>query len=94
MNGKNTQSKNFVVVFAVFERRFFLYTTLFNLGGIMKNKEYEFYESGKNWDFSMIKCRVEKLTNWNLYEKIKENTNEKSLCLDLGTGGGEKVLKK
>ena len=35
----------------------------------------------------------EKIGNWDFYERIKENTNSNSLCLDLGTGGGEKVLK-
>ena len=59
----------------------------------MQESELKYYEKIGNWDFSMIKCRTENLTNWDFYEKIKENTNEKSLCLDLGTGGGEKVLK-
>lgn len=44
----------------------------------MQEKELNYYEKIGNWDF----C-----------EKIKEFTNEKSVCLDLGTGGGEKVLK-
>ena len=59
----------------------------------MQENELKYYEKIGNWDFSEIKRETEKLTNWDLYEKIKENTNEKSLCLDLGTGGGEKVLK-
>ena len=60
----------------------------------MNLNELDYYEKIGNWDFSQIKAKVEKLTDWNFYEKIKENTNEKSLCLDLGTGGGEKVLSK
>lgn len=60
----------------------------------MNLNELEYYERLGNWNFSQIKCKVKKLTDWNYYEKIKENTNEKSLCLDLGTGGGEKVLEK
>jgi len=60
----------------------------------MDLNELEYYEKLGNWDFSQMKMRVEKLTNWDFYEKIRENTNEKSLCLDLGTGGGEKVLIK
>ncbi len=60
----------------------------------MQKSELKYYERIGNWDFSDIKCKTEKLTNWDFYEKIKENTNEKSLCLDLGTGGGEKVLKR
>ena len=59
----------------------------------MQENELKYYEKIGNWDFSQIKCQKEYLTNWDFYEKIKENTNEKSLCLDLGTGGGEKVLK-
>ena len=59
----------------------------------MQENEFKYYEKIGNWDFSQIKSKTEKLTNWDFYEKIKENTNEKSLCLDLGTGGGEKVLK-
>ena len=59
----------------------------------MQEKELNYYEKIGNWDFSQIKCKTETLTNWNYWEKIKENTNKKSLCLDLGTGGGEKVLK-
>lgn len=59
----------------------------------MQENELDYYEKTGNWDFSQIKCKTKNITNWNFYEKIKENTNEKSLCLDLGTGGGEKVLK-
>ena len=58
----------------------------------MKKNELNFYDEIGNWDFSKIKRQTEKLTDWDFYEKIRENTNEKSLCLDLGTGGGEKVL--
>lgn len=59
----------------------------------MEEKELNYYDKIGNWDFSQIKCKTEYLTDWNFYEKIKENTNEKSLCLDIGTGGGEKVLE-
>lgn len=59
----------------------------------MKNYELKFYENVGNWDFSKIKCQTIKKTEWDFYKKIEENTNESSLCLDLGTGGGEKVLK-
>lgn len=60
----------------------------------MRESELEYYEKIGNWDFSKIKCKTEKLANWDFYEKIEENTNQKSLCLDLGTGGGEKVLER
>lgn len=59
----------------------------------MQENEFKYYKRIGNWDFSQIKFQTENLTNWDFYEKIKENTNEKSLCLDLGTGGGEEVLK-
>ncbi len=59
----------------------------------MQESELKYYERIGNWDFSEIKCKTEDLTDWEFYEKIRENTNEKSLCLDLGTGGGEKVFK-
>lgn len=59
----------------------------------MQENEFKYYESIGNWDFDQIKCKTEKKTNWDFYEKIKENTNETSICLDIGTGGGEKVLK-
>lgn len=59
----------------------------------MQKNELKYYEEIGNWDFSEIKCQNEKITNWDFYKKIKENTDYTSLCLDLGTGGGEKVLK-
>lgn len=58
----------------------------------MQESELKYYERIVNWDFSQIKCKTENITNWDFYQKIKENTNEKSLCLDLGTGGREEVL--
>lgn len=59
----------------------------------MQENELKYYEEIGNWQFDQIKCKTENLTNWNFYQKIKENTNEKSLCLDLGTGWGEKLLR-
>ena len=58
----------------------------------MQESELKYYERIGNWDFSQIKCKTENLTNWDFYEKIRENSDEKALCLDLGTGGGENVL--
>ena len=60
----------------------------------MQENELKYYEEIGNWDFSQIKYSTEKITDWDFYEKINENTNENSLCLDLGTGGGEKVLTR
>lgn len=57
-------------------------------------KELDFYEEIGNWDFSQIKCKTEKLTDWDFYERIKKYTDENSVCLDLGTGAGEKLIAK
>lgn len=58
-----------------------------------KKNELEYYEKIGNWDFSQIKYSVEQEKDWDFYNKIKENSNLNSICLDLGTGGGEKLLK-
>lgn len=55
--------------------------------------ELGFYEKIKDWDFSMINYTEECLTDWNLYKLIELNSNRESKILDLGTGGGENVLK-
>ncbi|MBO4815913.1 MAG: methyltransferase domain-containing protein [Clostridia bacterium] len=54
----------------------------------------ERYEELGNWDFSNINLIEEHENNWDMYEEIKKNSNEKSLVLDLGTGGGQKVFSK
>lgn len=54
--------------------------------------ELGYYEKIKNWDFSMINYTEECLTDWDLYKLLNENSNQESKILDLGTGGGEKVL--
>lgn len=59
----------------------------------MSLKEYEFYNKIKDWDFSKINYEEEILTDWDLYEILKSHINKESKILDLGTGGGEKVLK-
>lgn len=60
----------------------------------MKRNELEYYSKIASWNFSQINCKEEILTDWDYFEEIRKHTNEKSLCLDIGTGGGEKVLKK
>ena len=55
--------------------------------------ELQFYQQIKNWDFSKINYICENLTNWDMYEELKNSTIINSKVLDLGTGGGEKVLK-
>ena len=56
-------------------------------------KENEFYEKIGNWDFSDINYMAEDENAWDMYEEISKYVNEKSLILDLGTGGGERVFK-
>ena len=56
-------------------------------------RELGFYNKVKNWDFSMIDYSKECLTSWDLTELIKQNVKPESKVLDLGTGGGEKVIK-
>ena len=58
----------------------------------MKKREHDFYEKTKNWNFDEFKIEEDYLTNWDMYELLRNVTNENSKVLDLGTGGGEKVL--
>lgn len=60
----------------------------------MNEKEYEFYEQIKDWNFSEFKIKDESLTKWDLYEELRKISNNNSKILDLGTGGGEKVLEQ
>ena len=59
----------------------------------MKIKEKEFYSNVKNWDFSKINYTIETISNFDFYKTISNYSNSSSLCLDLGTGGGENLLK-
>ena len=59
----------------------------------MKKIEKSFYDEAKDWDFSAIKMTKESLTDWDMYKILRQRVNEKSKILDLGTGGGENVLK-
>ncbi len=58
----------------------------------MKISEIDYYNQIKNWDFSMIKCEEENFTLWDMYNTLHKIANENSIILDIGTGGGEKVL--
>ena len=60
----------------------------------MNNNELDYYNRIKNWDFSKINYEVESLTNWDMYKILNEKTTKNSRILDLGTGGGEKVINK
>ena len=55
-------------------------------------KEKEYYEKIKKWDFNDFSIESEELTNWNLYEMLEKLADDDSRILDLGTGGGEKLL--
>lgn len=58
-----------------------------------EENEKEFYDEAKDWDFSKFEIETESLTNWDLYETLKKVATKDSRILDLGTGGGEKVLE-
>ena len=58
-----------------------------------QENELKYYEEVKDWDFSKFEIETESLTNWDLYEILKKITNKDSRILDLGTGGGEKVIE-
>jgi ubiquinone/menaquinone biosynthesis C-methylase UbiE len=58
-----------------------------------QEKEKEYYEEIKDWDFSKFEIETESLTKWDLYEILKKIANKESKILDLGTGGGEKVIE-
>ncbi len=60
----------------------------------MTKEEKTYYEEIKDWDFSMFNIESVHFTNWEMYEILKKITNKNSKVLDLGTGGGEKVLKE
>ena len=55
-------------------------------------KEYDYYEKIKDWDFEMFQAETDYLTDWDMYELLRKVTDSNSRVLDLGTGGGEKVL--
>lgn len=55
--------------------------------------ENEYYNEIKNWDFDEFQIETELLTNWDLIKILKSIVKENSKILDLGTGGGEKLLK-
>jgi len=63
---------------------------------IQTEKEYQdFYnkvESLVGWDFSCLQQTSEGV-EWELYDVLKQKCKKTDVLLDLGTGGGEKILK-
>lgn len=53
---------------------------------------YDRVGSITGWDFSKLKVRSEG-EKWDFYEKVIEKSQKNSLLLDIGIGGGERVLK-
>ncbi len=58
------------------------------------NEEIKMYENLGNWDFSEINYLEEYENIWDMYDEIKKYANDKSLILDLGTAGGEKIFSE
>ncbi|MGE6599205.1 class I SAM-dependent methyltransferase [Bacillus cereus] len=62
----------------------------------MNELEYKnFYDkvgSENGWDFSKLKCETVGDT-WDFYSEVKEKCKPSHILLDVGTGGGENVLK-
>ena len=58
-----------------------------------KENELNYYEKIKEWNFDKFQIESKTLTNWNLFKLIKKYSTKDSKILDLGTGGGEKLLK-
>ena len=53
---------------------------------------FEYYERLASWKFDEFDISSECLTEWDLYEILRSLVSEDSCVLDLGTGGGEKVI--
>ena len=57
-------------------------------------RELNYYDKRGNWDFGKYGIKCVYLTNWDMIKILKSITNRHSKVLDLGTGGGEKVIKE
>ena len=53
---------------------------------------FEYYEKLSNWDFDEFEIETESLTDWDLYDQLRRFAGPDARVLDLGTGGGEKLL--
>ena len=68
---------------------------LFVKGGsifMLHDNYFDYYERLASWKFDEFDIRSEYLTNWDLYEILRSLVTKDSRVLDLGTGGGEKVI--
>ncbi len=57
--------------------------------------ELEFYDKvGKinGWDFSKLNVTIEGV-KWDFYEEVTKRCKSSDILLDVGTGGGENVLR-
>ena len=59
----------------------------------MKTNEHNYYDNLANWSFDDINYTSEIITNWIYEDEIKKRVNKTTKVLDLGTAGGEKILK-
>ena len=57
-------------------------------------EELKHYDEVKDWNFDEFNIKSESLTNWELYDILANIATKDSRILDLGTGGGEKVLQR
>lgn len=53
---------------------------------------FEYYQKLSNWEFDSFEIETESLTDWDLYDHLRRLAKPDSKVLDLGTGGGEKLL--
>ncbi len=58
-----------------------------------QNNALDYYGKLGNWSFDEFGIRTESLTSWDLNELINRLAGPDSRILDLGTGGGEKLLE-
>lgn len=90
-------AKKYALIFVPF-LLFILKKVLFDTNSTVKKglhmkNELKFYEKTKDWDFDMFNIESKCFTNWDLNDILSKVTNKNSRILDLGTGGGEKVIK-
>lgn len=56
-------------------------------------KKLKSYNDIGNWNFTDLNIVKEKQNTWDMYKELRKYVDEKSVVLDLGTGGGERALK-